>query len=619
MALSRIILLMKKNDPPPNSFDEQHFLKTLTNHPGVYQMLATDGTVLYVGKANQLKKRVSSYFQKNLTPKTKALMQQVADIRVIVTRSESEALVLENNIIKQYRPRYNILFRDDKNYPYIYATSKDQFPRITFYRGSRKLPGKYFGPFPSVLALRETLNVIQKIFLLRSCSNTFFKNRTRPCLQYQIKRCSGACVNAISQEEYQRDFKHALDLLDGKSEKVLKAIEARMDQASGKLNFEAAAKFRDQIAALRLIQAKQYAVKGKQNIDVIAVVEKNGGVCLHVLVIRHGQVLGNKTFFPKVPKESCLSEVVRAFVLQYYLASASQTPSVIVCSQPFDEKALLIQALSTSLRKTVEIKTTGRTQIKKWQEMAERSAKQALATHQANRESLEKKFDALANVLSIDAIERMECFDISHHAGEATVASCVVFSRQGAEKEAYRRFNIEGVKAGDDYAAMAQALKRHYKRLKTADAVLPDLLVIDGGKGQLKQAENVLETLQIDQVKILGIAKGRTRKPGMETLFLAGAKQAVELDASHEALHLLQQIRDEAHRFAITANRMRVGKARKRSRLELIDGVGAKRRQALLKHFGGEKGLRGASADSLSQVKGISEGLAKKIFDALHS
>jgi excinuclease ABC subunit C len=598
--------------------DEKHFLKSLTNHPGVYQMLSVDGKILYVGKAGQLKKRVSSYFQKNLTQKTEALMRQVDDIRVIVTRSENEALVLENNLIKEYRPRYNILFRDDKSYPYIYASVEQDYPKLDFYRGSRKMPGKYFGPFPSTGAVRETLSLLQKIFLLRSCRDSFFKNRSRPCLQYQIKRCSAPCVDYISKEDYRCDFNHALAFLEGKSESVIEAIEQSMEKSSVDLDFEEAAKYRDQIAQLRIIQSKQYAILGKQNIDVLAVIEKNGSVCLHVLVIRNGQVLGNKTFFPKVPKETELSEVVRAFLLQHYLLSISQAPDIIVCDYDLQEKALLIATLEEQLKKKIQIKKTGKKQLKKWQEMADRSAMQALISHLVTKGTMEKKFNALVKCLSLESLERMECFDISHHSGEATVASCVVFGKEGPIKEDYRRFNIEGVKAADDYAAMKQALMRRYKRLKNTEAKFPDLLIIDGGKGQLTQAKKVLEELQINHVKLLGIAKGKTRKPGMETLILADTNEVLTLDSDHEALHLLQQIRDEAHRFAITANRMKVGKARKKSRLESIEGVGAVRRRALLKHFGGEQGLKGASVEALAKVPGISHSLASKIFDALH-
>jgi len=603
-----------------NQFDAKAFLKTLTSRPGVYQMLGSDDKILYVGKAKNLKKRVSSYFLKNVSLKTQSLVQQIASIRVIITHSEAEALILENNLIKEHRPRYNILFRDDKSYPYIYATTHTHFPRMDFYRGSRKLPGKYFGPYFSVNVVRDTLNLMQKIFLLRSCQDTFFNNRSRPCLQYQIKRCSAPCVGYINEEEYKRDFNHALNFLEGKDETVLQDLQNRMQEAAKKLDYESAAKYRDQITKIREIQAKQYAMRGRRNIDVIACVKQNNAVCLCLLIIRDGCVLGNKNIFPKAMQEDEDNiEIIQSFIAQYYLSGSASLPDVIVTENKLSDEKVLAQALEQELKQAIQFQSTTRDETKKWHAMAEQSAKQALSAHLANKTNIQGKFAELNFQLKTgNNIERIECFDISHMSGEATVASCVVFDLNGAKKAEYRHFNIEDVAAGDDYAAMRQALFRRYQRLKKEEAKLPDLLLIDGGKGQLTQAEAVLEELQIKGVYILGIAKGRTRKPGLETLFLSGREEGLHLPDDSVALHLLQQIRDEAHRFAITHNRQRVAKKRTVSRLQDIEGVGAKRRQALLKYFGGLPAVMQASVDQLAKVSGISKQLAEKIYDALH-
>lgn len=602
-----------------NSFDSSSFLKNLTSKPGVYQMIGDDSQVLYVGKAKNLKKRVSSYFKSNLTGKTQALMRQVVDIQVIVTRSEHEALVLENTLIKEHKPRYNILFRDDKSYPYIRATVKQDFPRLDFYRGARNLPGKYFGPFPSVTAVRATMSLLQKVFLLRSCNDTFFGNRTRPCLQYQIKRCSAPCVKYISQSDYQKDFQHALDFLEGKSDQVIEDLQQRMETASNKLEFETAGKYRDQIASLRTIQSKQYAVKGKRNIDIIAFAQLSGQLCINLLLIRNGAMLGNKVFFPKLPMDNMIEDVLETFISQYYFSGLNNIPSIIVSELKLPSATVLKFAFESAMKKKIDIKTSDKGDIGQWLKIAKASAQQALVTRISDKLHIENKINALQKVLPVDAtIDRIECFDISHTAGEATVASCVVFNRQGALKSDYRRFNIEGIQANDDYAAMQQALTRRYKRMKSHEEKLPDLLLIDGGKGQLGIAEKVLEELQINDMMILGIAKGRARKPGLEKLFLSGVDQSFELPSDSQALHLLQQIRDEAHRFAITANRQRVAKKRKTSPLENVEGVGAKRRQALLKHFGGMQAVANASVDELAKVNGVSRELAKRIYDALH-
>jgi len=602
-----------------STFDAPSFLKTLTAKPGVYQMLGKEESILYVGKAKNLKKRVSSYFQKTTSTKTRVLMQQVVDIRIIVSRNENEALVLENNLIKTHHPQYNILFRDDKSYPYIYASTKQQFPRLDFYRGARKLPGKFFGPYPSVGAVRATLNLLQKIFLLRSCRDNFFSNRSRPCLQYQIKRCSAPCVGYINEADYQKDFQNAMDFLEGKSEEVLTLLQSRMDEASNNLDFELAAKHRDQVSALRKIQERQYAVRGKRNIDIVVYVEQAGQVCLALLMVRNGSVLGNKNFYPKITLEAGAQKILQAFVEQHYLKETTNFPNIVVTESALEEVDVVQSTIKEVTQHAVEFRHGGQGDIAKWLQMAKTSAEQALALRLANKFHMQEKAQALQLALKLSApLNRIECFDISHSSGEATVASCVVFNQEGALKNDYRRFNIENIQANDDYAAMHQALMRRYTKLKNEEAKLPDLLLIDGGKGQLTQAENVLEELQIKGVIILAIAKGRSRKAGFETLILSGVKKPLALSPDSQALHLLQQIRDEAHRFAITANRQRVSKARRVSPLEGIDGVGAKRRQALLKYFGGLQAVMSAGVDDLAKVSGISRELAAKIYDALH-
>lgn len=598
-------------------FDARSFIKHLTSRPGVYQMLGKNEVVLYVGKAKNLKKRVSSYFLKNITPKTQSLMSQVIDIRVIVTASEMEALILENNLIKTYRPRYNILFRDDKSYPYIYASTQAKFPRLDFYRGAKKLPGKYFGPYPGGQAVHETLNLLQKIFLLRSCQDSFFNHRTRPCLQYQIKRCSAPCVNYITQEDYQQDFTHALHFLEGKDETVLHDLQNHMQEAANKLDYEAAAKYRDQISKIREIQAKQYAIKGQNNVDIIAISHESNAICICLLMVRKGSVLGNRTFFPKLQYDETLNDVLEQFITQYYLSKNTSLPDFIVTCEKIPNEVILKSALTQELNHPISFKSSLRDETKKWFDMAKRSAMQALTTHLTNQATIANKFADLNEALKL-SIARIECFDISHTSGESCVASCVVFDLNGAKKSDYRHFNIENIQAGDDYAAMRQALYRRYSRLKKDEAKLPDLLLIDGGKGQLTCAQKVLEELQISGVAMLGIAKGPSRKAGLETLFLSGHKNPISLAPDSKALHLLQQIRDEAHRFAITHNRQKTASARTHSRLEDVEGIGPKRRQALLKYFGGLPNVMQASVDQLAKVPGINQSLAEKIYDKLH-
>jgi excinuclease ABC subunit C len=599
---------------------DSQFLKTVPDVAGVYQMLDERGVILYIGKAKNLKKRLSSYFRKNLAPKTASLMGHAVDINLVVTTSETQALILESELIKTKKPRYNILLRDDKSYPYIYISTKHDFPRLDLYRGLRKKTGRYFGPYPSGSAARETTHLLQKIFLIRSCSDSFFSHRSRPCLQYQIKRCSGPCAEGIGEASYRKDIEHAVAFLEGKSDKIIKLLTERMREAAKKKSYEAAAKYRDQIFHLRKIQEKQYIVnRTAKNIDIVACVQKAGRACLQLLVVRDGRMLGNKVFFPHIPAGTETHEIFHAFLAQHYLLGvASDVPQAIVTnvSKPVD-LALLAEI---EQRANHKVKIYKRVQGERavWVKMAESSAEQALQRQLLSKQHVANQLIHLQKALNIDRpITRIECFDVSHHSGEATVASCVAFGLDGALKNDYRRFNIQGVKANDDFAAMHQALVRRYTAVKKNKGKLPDILLVDGGKGQLTQAKLVMKSLQINEVILLGIAKGRTRKPGFETLFLASQKTPIFLAPDSCALHLLQQIRDEAHRFAITHHRQKKQKRQRGSVLDTIPGVGPRRRKNLLEHFGGLQGLRQASAKAISQVPGISESLAETIADFL--
>lgn len=598
------------------------FLKNLTTEPGIYQMIDADGKVLYVGKAKNLKKRVTSYFKKKLdTPKTEVMMRQVDHVDVTITASENEALILEDNLIKKLKPRYNVLFRDDKSYPYIFVSTKHDYPQIEVYRGSRKREGRYFGPYPSGSSVRETLNLLQKLFKIRSCRDSFFNARTRPCLQYQIKRCTAPCVDLIEKEAYQYTVNLAVMFLEGKNDQIIQDLTTQMDHASELLEFETAAKFRDQIAKLRKVQEQQYISRESGNVDVIAACQQQGVTCVHMLYIRAGRVIGSKAYFPKTPKIADSNDVLSSFVSQYYLTAIhqQQIPELIILSDAIEEQRWVEKVLREQRGKKVVLTHQVRSQRSRWQMMAKKNAYLALSNHLLENSNMQHRFSELQKAFTLDAMpQRLECFDISHSSGEATVASCVVFDQQGPLKADYRRFNIDGITAGDDYAAMNQALMRRYTKLKKGEAKLPDILFIDGGKGQLRQAEEVLEELQINDVILIGIAKGRSRKPGLETLFIAGQDGEIHLPPDSPALHLIQQIRDEAHRFAITGHRARRGKARQTSTLEDIEGVGQKRRQALLKHFGGLQGVKQASVEELAKVPGISPKLAQVVFEFFH-
>lgn len=605
------------------SFDAATFLKSLTSRPGVYQMLGEDGAVLYVGKAKDLRKRVGSYFRKSgLAPKTHALVKRIANVEVTVTETELEALLLEQNLIKQYKPPYNILLRDDKSYPYIFLSSNDEFPRLSFHRGAKRRKGTYFGPFPGVQAVRESMSFLQKTFRVRQCQDSFFKNRSRPCLQYQIKRCNAPCVGLIDKEEYQRDVRHTQMFLSGENPSLMKELEQAMDKASNELAFEDAATYRDQIAAMRQVQAEQVIESGNGNIDVLGFAMKGSDACIHVLYIRHGRILGSRSFYPRSPLALTGSELLSEFIPQHYLKAnlASEIPKEIAIGASLEEQSLLEQALQTAAGRKVAINAASRGTRRKWIELATRTAEQNLTSKLAAASNIYQRYVKLQSTLGLDALpERLECFDISHSSGEATVASCVVFNQEGPLKSDYRRFNIENITPGDDYAAMEQALRRRYKRLQDGEGSLPDILFIDGGKGQLRIAEDVLGELGVVGVTLVGIAKGSSRKPGLETLLLTTDSGEREILPDPSGLLLIQQIRDEAHRFAITGHRQRRDKKRHSSRLEGIAGVGPKRRRELLRFFGGVAAVEKASVGDLMRVPSINRKVAETIYSTLHN
>lgn len=604
-------------------FDHATFLKHASVRPGVYRMLDASGATLYVGKAKNLKKRLTNYFRgSGLDNKTLALVGKIHSIETTITHSETEALLLEQNLIKDKRPPFNIVLRDDKSYPYIFLSSADIYPRFALHRGAKKQKGRYFGPFPSASAVRESLMLLQKVFQVRQCEDAFFRNRTRPCLQYQIKRCSGPCVNLATPEQYADDVRLSMLFIEGENDAITRELGNRMEQLSVDLRFEEASVLRDQIADLRLIQQKQYVAGEKGDVDVVALAESAGVVCVHVVFIRGGRMLGNRNFYPKFVLENTPAQFMHAFVARFYLGEGEQfsLPKELICSHAPEEETELEEALSWQAGYRISISHKVRSHRQKWLELARTNAEHGVQDRLNNKQQMEARLAALQDALGFaQPIARLECFDISHSAGEATVASCVVFDASGPLKSDYRRFNIENITPGDDYAAMAQALKRRFIRLQKGEGKLPDLLVIDGGKGQLQQAETVLAELGVEQVQILGIAKGISRKAGQETLILGGTHDELALPAESPALHVLQHIRDEAHRFAITAHRQRRGKARTQSQLEAIPGVGPKKRRELLHHFGGRQEVRKASVEDLQRVPGISLQLAEAIYAYLHS
>ena len=598
-------------------FDPKPILKNLPNLPGVYRMINAADEVIYVGKAKDLKKRVSSYFNKNLVyPRTRMMVSNIAKIETTVTHNEAEALLLENNLIKSIMPRYNVLFRDDKSYPYITLTN-DKFSRLAFHRGAQRKGSQYFGPFPNSVAVRESIQLLQKVFKLRTCENTVFANRSRPCLQYQIARCTAPCVGYISAENYAHDVHHAALFLQGKTNEVMNALGDKMNTAAANQEYESAVVFRDRMQALRQVQAKQFVSDFSVNdADVIALAGNKGGHCINLVMIRGGRHLGDKSYFPKNSQDAELTETIEAFLTQHY--TSQNTPPLIVCGVAFEVKDFE-QALSEQANRKVRIQTNTIGDKKVWLKMAQTNAELALTQQQQTSSNQAARLLALREALHLpDNIERMECFDISHTMGEATVGSCVVFDKGNLQNSEYRRYNITGITPGDDYAAMRDVLTRRYKKVAAGEGVRPDLVFIDGGKGQLGVAIEVMQEVGLEDILLIGIAKGEDRKPGLETMIFGDTGEMLNLPSDNMGLHLLQQIRDEAHRFAITGHRAKRAKARMHSTLEDIDGIGAKRRKALLTRFGGLDGVKNASMDELAQVEGISKSLAEKIYEQLH-
>ncbi len=602
-------------------FDPKPILKNLPNLPGVYRMINAEDTVIYVGKAKDLKKRVSSYFNKNLSsPRTRMMVSNIVKIETTVTHNEAEALLLENNLIKGLMPRYNVLFRDDKSYPYITLTN-DKFSRLAFHRGAQKKGNQYFGPFPNSVAVRESIQLLQKVFKLRTCENTVFSNRSRPCLQYQIERCTAPCVGFISTEDYAHDVNHAAMFLQGKTNEVMNALGDKMNTAAANQEYEMAVVFRDRMQALRQVQAKQFVSDFSVNdADIIALATNNGGHSINLVMIRGGRHLGDKSYFPKNTLDALgkvePAEMMEAFLTQHYVAQ--NTPPLIVCGVEFDTKDFE-QALSEQANRKVRIQTNAIGDKRVWLKMAQTNAELALTQQQQTSSNQAARLLALREALHLpDNIERMECFDISHTMGEATVASCVVFDKGDLQNGEYRRYNITGITPGDDYAAMRDVLTRRYKKVAAGEGVRPDLVFIDGGKGQLGVAIEVMQEVGLEDILLIGIAKGEDRKPGLETMIFGDTGEMLNLPTDNIGLHLLQQIRDEAHRFAITGHRAKRAKARMHSSLEDIDGIGAKRRKALLTRFGGLDGVKNASMDEIAQVEGISKSLAEKIYGEFH-
>ncbi|MDE1894747.1 MAG: excinuclease ABC subunit UvrC [Pseudomonadota bacterium] len=612
---------MQSAHPPP--FDGKAFVSTLTSSPGVYRHFDAAGELLYVGKAGNLKKRVGSYFLKpRMEPRIAAMVAQIASVQVTVTRTEGEALLLESQLIKSLKPRYNILLRDDKSYPYIYLSGGEDYPRLAFHRGSRNLPGRYFGPYPSTYAVRESLSLMQKLFKVRQCEDSYFRNRSRPCLQHQIGRCTAPCVQLVSVDDYRGDVRHAEMFLEGRSNAVIDELGEQMEQASNALQFERAARLRDQVAALRQLQAQHHVQGASADMDVIACCIEAGLACVSVLFFRNGISLGTRDFFPRLPLDAEPADVMVQFIAQYYLERP--VPRELILGQPLADQQILAELLSAQAGRTVELKSSVRGERAQFLQMAERNAQASLTARLASRQTLGTRFDDLRKILDLASPpRRIECFDISHTMGELTVASCVVFGPEGPEKSHYRRFNISGITPGDDYAAMHQALTRRFRKVAEGEGARPDVLLIDGGSGQVAQALQVLGDLRVTGIEVVGVAKGPGRRAGEETLILArheAGSLARELHpgSSSPALHLVAAVRDEAHRFAISGHRKRREKARERSVLEDVPGVGARRRAALLKAFGGLQGVESAGIEELMQVKGIDRGLAERIYASMH-
>lgn len=601
-----------------NEFDAKAFLKSSSSLPGIYRMYNDKSEIIYVGKAKDLKKRLSSYFRKTgLSIKTQSLVSQIANVETTITHTEGEALILESNLIKEFRPRYNVLLRDDKSYPFLFLSTEDDYPMLRLHRGTKRKKGQYFGPYPNAGAVRETLSLIQKVFKIRQCDQTYFSNRSRPCLQYQIKRCTAPCVKNISKKDYANDILHVVQFLEGRSQTVVQDLVKQMEQAAISLEFEKAAEHRDQISDLQKVIERQYMAGAEGDVDVVACATHAGLACVEIFFIRNGQSLGTKSYFPKLPENMKESDILNAFLPQYYIDNI--VPSEIILSEKLPDEKLLSNVLSEKRGRKVLISSSVRTNRKHWLDNAQKNAEKALMTRVNSAAGMIKRFDALQELLHLDHMPtRLECFDISHTMGEATVASCVVFTPEGPLKTDYRRFNIEGIEPGDDYAAMKQALKRRYAKIRKSEGKKPDILFIDGGKGQLSQAIEVMNHLEIEDVLLIGVAKGEGRKAGLEKLVMTDGTEVYPGEQSM-ALNLILHVRDEAHRFAITGHRARRQKARTTSQLEQIPGLGAKRRQSILKHFGGLQSVSKAGVEDLAKTPGISKKLAQLIYDSFHT
>jgi excinuclease ABC subunit C len=619
--------LSTHNNNPVDEFDSKSFLAQLTKAPGVYRMYNAKDEILYVGKAKNLKSRVSSYFLKRgHSVKTQSLVKKITNIEITITSSETEALILEQNLIKELKPPYNILLRDDKSYPYIYLATDKPFPSLSMKRAKTLgKVGRYFGPFPSSGSVRESLSLLEKLFKVRQCQESFYKNRSRPCLQYQIKRCKAPCVDAVSAEEYAQDVRYVEMFLQGKSPEIIQNMIRQMETAAESLDFEKAAELRDQIEHLRHVQESQSAESGRYDVDVVALAASSGVVVFSMLLIRKGRILGHKNYFPKMSLDLSEQEMLESFISQYYVGQAltRDLPKEVVLSSELDSKGLVEEAIHKTLERKIKFSHNVKQAKAQWLKMAMANAENALKTNLLDKQQMFHRFDALSKLLALDTRpKRMECFDISHSSGEKTVGSCVVFNENGPLKADYRYFNIDGIEPGDDYAAMRQTLERRYRNLKVGDDKWPDLVIIDGGKGQLNLALDVFEGLNLPEINVLGVAKGATRKPGFETLLVPQddkSLKVIDCDSDNPGLHLIQQIRDEAHRFAITGHRARRDKSRRQSLLENIEGVGAKRRKALLQYFGSVSNIKTASVVEITKVAGISETLAEHIYLSLHS
>lgn len=605
------------NTVPETPADPRRRLKDLPVGPGVYRMLDAGGAVLYVGKAKNLKRRVSSYFGRTLTPRHARLVSLIADIEVTVTRTEGEALLLESQLIKSLQPRFNVLLRDDKSYPYIQLTTQDDYPRLAFYRGPRRTEGRLFGPYPSAWAVRETLQILQKLFPVRQCEDGFFRHRSRPCLQYQIKRCSAPCVGLVTPEQYAEDVARTVKFLDGRAGEVIDELIGAMETAATALEFERAAQYRDRIQALRRVLERQSVIGEDGDLDIIAAARETDVWCVQVFVVRRGRHIGNTAFFPKAPADMEESALLAGFLAQFY--ATHEVPDTLILSTRPDEVEILREALAERAGRAVRLQVEVRGERARWLEMARDNARFALQQRLGSQAGYARRLESLREALELaDRPERVECFDISHTQGEHTVASCVVFDGEGARKSDYRRFNITGITPGDDYAALDQALTRRYKRVGQGEYPIPDLILIDGGRGQLAAVNDALQELGLHGLNLVGVSKGPDRRPGTERLWLLGREAPVILPSDSPAMHLIQQIRDEAHRFAITGHRQRRARARVTSALEDIPGLGPKRRQRLLKHFGGLRGLERAGVEDIAGVEGISRPLAQRIHAAFH-